>query len=162
MDSRGQGEWNARTVTKELIGASGFFLLALVGVVESLRLPLGSWHSPAPGLFPLLLSLVLAAMALALVIVTVARRRAAPSGGSAGARAPGVWWTVVALLAFYALLEPLGFLPSSFLLLVFLLRAIARRGWGLTLGLGAAASLASYAVFDRVLKLPMPAGLLGF
>lgn len=169
MDTSGQGGQHARAVTplplgpkQDLVGGLGFLLLALVGVEESLRLPLGSWQSPAPGLFPLLVSLVLVGMALTLLVVTLGTRASAPPGPSSEARRTKVWWTLVSLLAFYALLEPLGFLTTSFLFLFFLLRAIAGQRWGVTLAIGAAASVSSYLVFDRLLGLPLPRGPLGF
>ena len=168
MDASGQSDQHARALTplppspkRDLVGGFGFLLLALVGVAESLRLPLGSWQSPAPGLFPLLVSLVLAGMALTLLLVALGTHATAPPGPSSAAR-PKVWWTIVSLLAFYALLERLGFLITSFLLLIFLLRAIAGQRWRVTLAISVGASLSSYLVFDRLLKLPLPRGPIGF
>ncbi len=169
MDTSGQSDQHARAVTtlsaspkRDLVGGLGFLLLALVGVEESLRLPLGSWQRPAPGLFPLLLSLVLAGLALTLLLVALGTHATAPPGQSSTACPTRVWWTIVSLLAFYALLERLGFLITSFLLLFFLLRAIAGRRWLVTLAIGVGASLSSYLVFDRLLKLPLPRGPIGF
>jgi putative tricarboxylic transport membrane protein len=123
---------------------------------------MGSWQSPAPGLFPLLVSLVLAGLALTLLLVTLGTHAPAPPGESPAARPTKVWWTLVSLLAFYALLEWLGFLLASFLLLFFLLRAIAGQRWRVTLAISVGASLSSYLVFDRLLKLPLPRGPIGF
>lgn len=174
MDTSGQSDQHARALTplppspkRDLVGGFGFLLLALVGVEESLRLPLGSWQRPAPGLFPLLLSLVLAGMALALLLVALGTHATAPPGRSSAARPTRVWWTIVSLLAFYALLERLGFLITSFLLLFFLLlffllRAIAGQRWRVTLAISVGASLSSYLVFDRLLNLPLPRGPIGF
>lgn len=169
MDTRGQSDQHARALTtrppsptRDLVGGLGFLLLALVGVEESLRLPLGSWQSPAPGLFPLLFSLVLAGLALTLLLVALGTRATPPPGQPSAGRPTKVWWTMVSLLAFYALLERLGFLLASVLLLFFLLRAIAGQRWRVTLAIGVGASLASYVVFDRVLNLPLPRGPIGF
>ena len=169
MDASGQSDQHARALIplppspkRDLVGGLGFLLLALVGVEESLRLPLGSWQRPAPGLFPLLVSLVLAGMALTLLLVALATHAPAPPGESSAARPTKVWWTLVSLLAFYALLERLGFLIASFLLLFFLLRAIAGQRWRVTLAISVGASLSSYLVFDRLLKLPLPRGPIGF
>lgn len=168
MDAGGQSDQHARALItppagprRDLVGGLGFLLLALVGVEESLRLPLGTWQRPAPGLFPLLVSLVLAGMAVALLFAAGEAHATAPPGASPAAR-PKVWWTVVSLLAFWALLERLGFLSTSFLLLVFLLRGIAGQRWRLALATGAGASLASSLVFDRLLGLPLPRGPIGF
>jgi len=147
---------------RDFIGGLAFLLLALLGVRESLRLPLGSWQNPEPGLFPLLLSLLLAAMASALLASAVTWRRPAEHPEAMDSHPGKVWWTLAALLGFYVLMEPAGFLLSSFLLLVFLLRAISRQGWPLSVGVSAVAALSTYLVFDRLLKLPLPKGLLAF
>ena len=169
MDTSGQSDQHARALTplppspkRDLVGGLGFLLLALVGVEESLRLPLGSWQRPAPGLFPLVVSLVLAGLALTLLLVALATHATAPPGEPSAARPTKVWGTIVSLLAFYALLEWLGFPITSFLLLFFLLRAIAGQRWRVTLAISVGASLSSYLVFDRLLKLPLPRGPIGF
>lgn len=146
--------------TRDLAAGIGFLVLALVGMEESLRLPLGRWDSPAPGLFPLLLSVILAALALALLVGALARHGTAPADGVAGSRR--AWWTTGSLVAFYLLLEPLGFLVASLLLLLFLLRAIAGQRWGVAVAVGVGASVSSYLLFDRLLRLPLPRGLIGF
>ncbi len=146
----------------DLIGGVAFLLLALLGVRESLRLPLGRWQNPEPGLFPFLLSLLLAALASALLASAVAWRRLAGHPEAVDSHPKKVWWTLAALLGFYVLMEPGGFLLSSFLLLVFLLRAISLRGWPLSVGVSAVAALSTYLVFNRLLKLPLPKGLLPF
>jgi hypothetical protein len=146
---------------RDLVGGLGFLILALIGVEESLRLPLGSWQNPAPGFFPFLLSLALAALSLTLLIGSFKKPGAAPQPDHAS-RSRKVWGTLAGLFAFYAFMEPLGFLISSFLVLVFLLRAIAMQRWRLTVGISAGTALASYLVFDRLLKLPLPRGMAGF
>jgi len=62
------------------------------------------------------------------------------------------------MLAFFAAIALLGF-PIAVPLLVFCYVKLAgREGWGLSLGLAAVVWAVFYAVFDRLLHLPFPAG----
>jgi hypothetical protein len=66
--------------------------------------------------------------------------------------------TVAAMVAYAALIDPLGFITASFFLLLFLFRAIFGVGW---VSSGAAAMLAAvtvYIVFRVWLGVQLPAG----
>ena len=67
---------------------------------------------------------------------------------------------VLAIFGFTLLLEKLGFLPSTFLFICFILRAVERRRWGFSVGVALLVAVASYVVFDVLLKAQLPAGLL--
>jgi len=71
---------------------------------------------------------------------------------------------VLTVMFLYALfLEILGFLVSTFLLLVFLFRAgMESQRWSVAIGGSAIASFCSYAVFELWLKTQLPRGFLGF
>ena len=56
--------------------------------------------------------------------------------------------------------ERLGYLLATFLFIIFLLRAVERRSWGLALSVALSASLMSYLVFGLLLGTPLPAGFL--
>ena len=76
-------------------------------------------------------------------------------------------WVKIALvllfLLLYAfLLERLGFVLTSFLLLSFLLGWIEQAGWTRSLGVAAVAALGSFAVFELWLKIRLPKGIFGF
>jgi uncharacterized membrane protein len=69
---------------------------------------------------------------------------------------------VLSVLFIYAyLLTPLGFIPATILLLVFLFKAVEPQRWSWAI-LGAVAStLAAYCVFQLWLQCQLPPGLLG-
>ncbi len=132
--------------------------------VESIRLPLGSFHDPGPGFLPLLVGLALAALSLISF-------RQAGRAGAADSRSswfsPEKWknlvWVLLALFAYVAVLSSLGFLLSTFLFLTFLFRAgVEPIGWRWSVGGSVAASLACYVVFELWLQTQLPKGILGF
>jgi hypothetical protein len=64
------------------------------------------------------------------------------------------------MTAYAFLLDLLGFLFCTFLLVAFYLRVIAARRWLVTLSFAAAVALTSHFFFDVLLKAELPRGLL--
>lgn len=138
---------------------SGLVLLGVSAFVafEAIRLSLGSLRSPGPGLFPLLLSIVLAGLSAALCVRGVLDRRAGRPAARPASRghARQVWATVLALVAYVVLLPRLGYLVVTFLLLGALFRIGGVRGW-MRGGALAAAFTAGVGLLASVLGVPLP------
>lgn len=135
---------------------AGALVLAALGALalaEALRIPdawLGARLLPAVVGTALLF---LAAAHLALPAVEAAWPD--PAGGRRAA-------LVFGLLALYvALLAPLGFLASTGLFVLVLLRVLGRFSWATVIGLAVAVALVSQVVFRRWLGMPLPPGILG-
>ncbi|MGH8695604.1 MAG: tripartite tricarboxylate transporter TctB family protein, partial [Burkholderiales bacterium] len=88
------------------------------------------------------------------------------AGGGAGVAAPGgvvrAAATLGALLAYALALEPVGFGVATFLLIVFLFRAIEPQPWLVALGGAAATVLACHVLFRVWLGVRLPPGPWGF
>jgi hypothetical protein len=142
--------------------AAGFLLLlGIAGTVESWRLVLGEFGKPGAGFFPFYLALGLLITSLALVGQSVLGREVerGSSLGSSGAK--GAWKVVSALLGLFLyafVFEMIGFLLSTFFLIVFFLRTVAAIHWPLTLGGSLAGALLSYLLFKVWLQVQLPAG----
>ena len=130
--------------------------------IESLRLPLGSWRDPGPGFLPLGAGICLAI--LSLTAYFQARSRVEEKTRK-GWYSPEKWKSLVFILAVlfgYALfLDYLGFLISTFLLLVMLFRFVEPQRWVVCIGGSALISIASYVIFEIWLKTQLPKGILG-
>lgn len=139
-----------------LLGFSSAFL------IEALKLPLGSLRTPQPGLWPLILALILAIFSLILLVQTLIEKTGRKS--SLWAR-PGSWKRIGlsagSLFAFVVVFEYLGHLISIFLLIAFLMRAIEPQKWWLVILVGFSSSLFCYLVFVLLLNIPLPQGILG-
>lgn len=135
------------------------FLFALGVLWENRVLPVGSLHKPGPGYMPMVLAILLAAMAI-LVIV---------NGGHSSSLRSLEWAerrhavAVLAGCAFAALaLERLGYRLTVILLVGFLLRVVERRRPVTVLAAALGLSLATFYVFNDLLKVPLPLGPGGF
>jgi putative tricarboxylic transport membrane protein len=142
-----------------------WLIFAIYICIESSRLSFGSFHNPGPGFLPLLVGLLLGIFSIIVFL------QATLSGKPQESLPPWYpqerWkkliWVLVALFAYAMCLETLGFLISTFLLLVFLFRAgIETQRWIWAIGGSAIASFSSYAVFELWLKTQLPKGFLGF
>ena len=70
---------------------------------------------------------------------------------------------ILAILFSYALiLDKLGHVISTFLLLFFLFRFVEAQRWIVTIVGSLIVSLVSYGVFDKWLKMQLPKGIWGF
>ena len=150
---------------RDFIGALFFLLLALLSLEEARRLPVGTWKSPAPGFFPLVLSFLLLVLAAFLLWSALAKPGKEASrvpffASSAGKKR--VWLTVSALLFFNLSLETLGFLLTSFIFLALLIRVLSSQKWVVVLGGSFLFSFSLYVLFDLLFKLPLPRSGLGF
>jgi hypothetical protein len=148
------------------------FLFGAATALASLALPIGTMRDPGSGFFPLLLGVLLAALAVAQG-VSLHRERpkqaqaapippAAPSSQrrDEGTRRVLLFMGAVALAV--ALLPTLGYALTSLLLMLALLHILGVTSWLLIGTVSAATAIACYLVFVRVLGIPLPAGLPGF
>jgi hypothetical protein len=130
------------------------FLFGGVTAALALQLPLGTLRVPGTGLFPLVLGVIL----MALAGVEAFRKEATEPVPEGASRRVAIFMGAVVLSV--ALLQPLGYVASAFLLMLGLLRALGAR-WGVAALIGAGSAAASYVLFVQWLRIPMPAGPLG-
>jgi hypothetical protein len=145
---------------KAVLIATVFVLLGIGSCLEALQVPFGSFRMPGAGFFPLLLGMLL--IALALVLLSTSLLGHMPV-------VPQVWPTRVEVLylmgaIFMAvwLFERAGYLPTMALFLGVMLRTLGKVGWVATVLLALAGSVTAYVLFGRVLMIGLPAGFLPF
>jgi hypothetical protein len=141
---------------------AGLLLLsfALVLTEESLRLPFGTMRRPGIAFLPVLLSALLALLSIALIVQAWKRSAASDGPGLQLGRWKKVGASLAALFAFGFIFEWLGYVMSTILLLVFLMRAVEPVRWWLVLVVAVSSSLITYIVFS-LLGTPLPSGFLG-
>jgi len=144
---------------------SSLFLTLLGGVfcVSSLNLGIGKIHAPGPGLIPFGTGAVLMLLSIGTILE-------AQFGGKVGdqtrlfqgKRLSVVVWVQISLFAYVLVLDFLGFILATFLIMTVLFRISEKQSWGIVL-LGSAITTGfSYFLFDYVLECRFPTGVLGF
>lgn len=148
----------------ETIGAFFFFILGLLTALFSFRMPLGSFRAAGTGLFPLCLGVVLMGLSLPLMIEGLRKnkdefvREEGPGRSKAG-RNVAAFLGITALCIF--LFSILGFAAFSFLIIASLMWLLGMRKWLTTILFSLCVALACHILFVRLLKIPLPKGLLG-
>lgn len=138
-----------------LAGVAGLILL------EASRLTFGSVRVPQTGFFPSILAILLLLFSIALLLQT--RRRAVGASHEPSINSEGwirISTTLAAMLGFALLLEKLGFVLSTFIVMLLLLRVIEAQQWSRVIALALFTALLSYFLFAWVLNIPLPAGVL--
>ena len=113
----------------------------------------------APGAVPLAASATMV-IASAMIAATVLRQQPVPGERLAQAILPLPVVITIALVTVYAfLLEPLGFVPTSFLFLLVLIRLLSRRGLLFCMAVSAGGVAIIYFVFRVVFTVILPEGI---
>lgn len=144
------------TVALALASVSIFLLF------EAGRFNFGTLRVPQTGFFPKTLVTLLLLLSLVLLVQALRDKAIERRAG----KIPAEGWfrigaTLATLVGFALVLEWLGFLLSTFLLMVLLLRAIEAPQWSKVIVVALVTALVSYGIFAWLLGVPLPAGVLG-
>jgi putative tricarboxylic transport membrane protein len=145
----------------------GFAAIALlVGVVVlSERFPQPHRFQLGAAVFPrtvaALLALVGGSIALTRIVAALRRASAANTDLVEIESPRQVFTALAALILFGMLLRPLGFLIVTPLFLLFMMRLLGVRSWVAVVLTAALSTAGIWIVFDRLLGVPLPNGLLG-
>jgi len=127
---------------------------------EGYRLKLGTLGSPGCGFFIFWSGIVLAGLSLVLFLESWLRPKIERQALWEGTQWSGGAKMMAALLLYILVLKWLGFILSTFLLLLFLFKGLEPQRWRVALILAAATTATCYFVFGIFLELQFPPGLL--
>ncbi len=122
--------------------------------LESISMSLGTLRSPGPGLYPLILGLILGGLALLLGFLTLFQPASRPRVRH---HAGQVWAIITTLLAYTVLLPSTGYVIATLLLLGPLFKVGGIRSWFYT-GLLAVLFTVATEIFALVFRIPLPRG----
>jgi putative tricarboxylic transport membrane protein len=126
-------------------------------------LELGTATEPGSGFMLFWVGLIMVGLA-AIVLVNALRTPKAEAPAAAPIVAPGralpLVGVVVALVLYAYLLQWLGFIVSTILLLIFLFKAIEPQRWSVAIGGAVATAVLAYLLFSVYLGAQLPKGVL--
>lgn len=149
---------------RERWGSLIWLIFGILITAGSVRLNLGGFHNPGPGFLPFITGVILTGLSL---MVFVQSGRA----GEQARRKPFLinrqraWKatvTLIALLVYAVAMNYVGFLVGTTLFLAFLLWAVEPQRWYVVLFGSLLASVASFTIFEILLKSPLPKGIFEF
>ena len=148
----------------KIAGASGALFWIALGILVcsgALRLGVGSAPEPGSGFIFFWSGLILVVLSLC-AFAEALRDGEEVIPGIGALHWRKIVLVLLSLLLYAFLLERLGFVVTTFLLLIFLLGLIEDVHWGKSFGVACAAALGTYAIFELWLKIRLPHGIFGF
>jgi putative tricarboxylic transport membrane protein len=141
-----------------VIGNVLFIAFAVVGMVLSLKLPLGTPLEPMTGFVPLVVSVFLLSVSLIHFFYVI-------RGDLESVETLGEMWkrpaqVVAGLLLYSFILDPLGYVIATTGLAFVVMRVFEPDAWIKPLAVAIVVSGVSYVLFDRLLDVPLPMGIL--
>lgn len=136
--------------------------LAVPAAIEAWRLHVGTVRTPGAGFLPFYAAILLGALACVSLFQDLKEKTGSASEIWGGVRW-GPWIIMVAALFIYvALLERLGFMLDTFLLMLVLFRLLEPYRWTTVLLFSLCTMGAAYFFFVILLDSRLPVGMLGF
>lgn len=137
--------------------AAVLFAIGLSALIVSRNMPAGTFGEVGPGFFPSILGAALCLISLAIGLASLWQK----SGRERVSIAHRDSWSIVGgVIVTAVLFNPVGALPMIGLYVLFLLKLLSKLGWGRCILFAAAAAIGGYLVFDVLLGIPLPGGLL--
>lgn len=142
---------------RDRAAAAVLLAFGLIALEEARKLRLGSIARPGPGFFPVVLAAAFSLVCVALLVVAL---RTSDTTAPPGARLgwPKVVATMATLFVYAFALERVGFVITTFVLLLFFFKALERQRWATALAGSLATAFVTYLVFKVWLQVQLPAG----
>ena len=145
---------------------SGIFWLcfAVLTIIQSYHLGLGTLHKPGPGFLFFWVNIILGIMSLiVLVRAWVGKREEGPQPAIFGGQnVSKIAFVLISLFLYAILMEPVGFILITLLFFLFILKIIEKKRWFYTVFVSVVVTVISYLIFETWLQSQLPKGLLEF
>ena len=146
------------------ISGTFWLVFALVAIIKSYQLGLGSLVQPGPGFLFFWAGILLGIMSLVIIIRTFTRRDTVEAEKPifGGVNYTKIMMVSLAVFLYALLLESLGFIIVNTLMFVFILGVVEKKGWFFTITSSILVTAAAYLIFQIWLETQLPRGILGF
>jgi putative tricarboxylic transport membrane protein len=147
----------------DIIGSVLLIFIGIGVVIESLRLQLGTPLMPKPGFFPFLGGSLLIGLSIIPLVQDWLRRDQStrqPRKVVGELRKPVI--LIVSMSIYTAVLEPLGYLLPTIILVAVILRVLGVTSWKILILASLGLSVGAYVLFGRILGIDLPTGVLPF
>ncbi len=146
---------------------TGVVLLVLSGSViwGAMQMPPSASFGPGAGFLPFWLGVVLAILAT-ILFVSAWYRQAGEQDKKSVFPGKQALLTIVSVLiglaVYIYLIEILGYLVDTFLLILYLMKVVEREKWLLTLTVAVGTTVILFVTFQVLLKITLPSNMFGF
>lgn len=151
---------------RDLISSLFWIVMGIIFCTSALRYGLIRAGSPGPGLFPFIAGIILIALSL-IVLISSANVKKDNEKELKEKFFPGqdslkkILLALFGLFAYWISLEYFGFLLTTLIIMIFLLRFIGPQRWIIILAITILTTASLHVIFRLWLKVQLPAGILG-
>jgi putative tricarboxylic transport membrane protein len=149
---------------RDLISSLVFLVCGVIITLSCLRLPVGTFSDPGPGLFPLITGILMGIISSGVLIKSY--RQSNSAGRERLGEDKRLWHnkavaTVMIMFLYAIAIDQLGFLTVTFVMLFILYKAIGDLSLRASLGGAVVTAVMAYVVFKVWLNVQLPVGPLG-
>jgi hypothetical protein len=157
-------ERNQKMLNNDQISSAILFSIGVLIMIFSIPYEIGEIHAPSTGFLPFYTGGVICLLSILVFLEGTAKKREGTKWQNPfkKLRWDKVLVVMAGLAAFALILNHLGFILSSALLVGFLLRCIQPQKWSVVFAGAVFISLITYLVFQTWLGAQLPAGILSF
>jgi putative tricarboxylic transport membrane protein len=151
-------------MTKDRAASLLFLLTGIYGLFFSIQLPMGKWNEPGPGVFPIVLSILLLISGVSWFILgkrgAVEQSQAEKADWRDIVNALSTPLKIVGITALFVLaFNRVGYLAASSLYIFALLFVVSRYRVIISILLALSIGIGSWYFFEKVLSVQLPKGL---
>lgn len=147
---------------KDWFSSLFFIFLAVFACWHSIDLKIGTFTKPGPGFFPFLSGLAVGFFAITVLFRNWLSKKLHEKISKEKIPWKPLALTFGSLVGFILFLKTLGFNISTFLLIGFLLRAVGKKKWIVSVLAALSITLGAYILFELFLQSQLPEGPFGF
>lgn len=130
--------------------------------MESYKIGLGSFNAPKPGLFPLLIGLLLGTLAMFRLFIDILSKTRTDNLNIVIIPLKRISFLIISLLLYGLFMDKIGFNIATFVLVVFLLKVIESKSWLTTISIATGMTISIHLIFRIWLGIQLPKGFMGF
>ena len=146
----------------DLLSSIIFFCVGLFITFYAPQFGIGSLSSPGTGFMPFLTGLIICGLSVATFLRAILDKATHTEGIWAGVKIKKLFLSIIVLIAYALLFEPIGFIIDTLFLILFLTRYMGSQTWKRSILCAVSSSILSYLLFETWLKAQLPRGILGF
>ncbi|MCX7856910.1 MAG: tripartite tricarboxylate transporter TctB family protein [Deltaproteobacteria bacterium] len=151
---------------KETLSGLIIFIIGLFTILLSLKMPVGTFRTAGSGLFPLCLGVIMTILSSYITISGLSKKKEGNKETRDTVKCEKASKQILAFLLFTALwvflFDLIGFAIFSFLLVASLTWLLGARKLLTNILFSISVAVGSYFLFVKLLKIPLPKGILGF
>jgi putative tricarboxylic transport membrane protein len=157
------------SILKDIVSGGCFLILGLFIVLRSIGLKIWGAIGPQEGFFPFIIGILTIGLSLIIIVKSLlsslshtrvkSEEPVAEEETASGSLRKVIYYSI-SIGCYAVLLQPVGFLITTPLFLVSILRLIEKQSWKTSLSVALALTALSHIVFVYLLMVPLPKGLL--